>query len=90
MNNQHPIRHWLIGGAIALPGALFARFGALLFTDGARPLVKAGGMLAALGGLFIISIGVRRNAVSEPEYRHSTHGRTTAPNKITTTTTSHS
>jgi hypothetical protein len=71
MNNPHANLHWIIGGATALGGAAFVRFGPHILGGELPPLIKAGGMLVALIGLFIITLGVRRRADSEPEYRPS-------------------
>jgi hypothetical protein len=53
-------RFWIAGTAIALAGVVVARAVAPLVDGSDRIVLTVGGQLLALGGLFLICLGVRR------------------------------
>lgn len=53
-------RPWIAGTAVAIGGVLLARFVAPHTAGAFRVTLTVGGQLLALGGLFIICLGVRR------------------------------
>ncbi|HWL15864.1 MAG TPA: hypothetical protein VNR00_09675 [Opitutus sp.] len=53
-------RWWIAGVSTALSGVALVRLVAPQFDGSVRLLVAAGGQLLALGGLFIICLGVSR------------------------------
>lgn len=57
-------RFWISGIAIALAGVVVARAVAPLADGTDRIVLTVGGQLLALGGLFLICLGVRRRIKS--------------------------
>jgi hypothetical protein len=54
------VRFWIAGTAVAIGGAVLARVVAPSCAGSLRLVLTVGGQLLALGGLFIICLGVRR------------------------------
>ncbi len=59
-NVRAHLRFWLAGLLTALAGIVVARAIAPSFSSPLGPVLTAAGQLLALGGLFIICLGVRR------------------------------
>ncbi len=53
-------RHWVFGTMIALAGVAINRVLATGLEDRAHAVLAAAGQLIALGGLFVILLGIRR------------------------------
>jgi hypothetical protein len=52
--------YWVAGTGMALVGVVTARVVTQHVTAVASPYVRAGGVLLALGGIFVIMLGTRR------------------------------
>ncbi len=62
-------RSWILGTLIALAGVALVRAVAPSLSDRAKIFVTVAGQLLALGGLFIICLGVRRRIQLTAETR---------------------
>lgn len=60
-------RPWIAGIAVASGGVVLARAVAPSFAGPLRLVLTVGGQLLALGGLFIICLGVRRRIKNSPD-----------------------
>lgn len=58
---------WIVGSVLAFGGVALARLVAPHFQSTLRILATLGGQLLALGGLFVICLGVRRRTRRAPE-----------------------
>ena len=53
-------RYWIAGTAIAFVGVLCARIVPGMFDEGMRPIITTVGIVIAIAGLFVITLGTRK------------------------------
>jgi hypothetical protein len=52
--------YWVVGTAIAFVGVLCARVVPGVFGEGMKPIVTTVGIVLAIAGLFVITLGTRK------------------------------